>query len=275
MDEIATHIVIPDTQVKPGVPINHLTWIGQYLVDHFAGKRNVTIVHLGDHADMASLSSWDKGKKSMEGRRYIEDIAAANRGFEALCKPMEDYNINRRKSKHGPWLPERHIVLGNHEDRISRACESDAQYDGLLSLDHLNFRGWNVHPFLEPLFLDGIGYVHYWQNTMTGKPLGGVASTRIKTIGHSFTMGHQQLLDYAIRFVRGKSQHGLIAGACYLHDEDYKGYQGNAHWRGIIVCHEVNDGSYDPMFISLDYLCRRYEGISLEAFMKRGNFELA
>ena len=35
-------------------------------------------------------------------------------------------------------------------------------------------------------------------------------------------MGHQQLLDYAIRFVRGRSQHGLIAGACYLHDEDYK-----------------------------------------------------
>jgi hypothetical protein len=79
-------------------------------------------------------------------------------------------------------------------------------------------------------------------------------------------MGHQQTLDYAIRFVAGGSQHGLIAGACYLHDEDYKGPQGNAHWRGVIVKHQVEDGSYDPMFVSLDYLCRRYEGVSLAKF---------
>jgi hypothetical protein len=82
-------------------------------------------------------------------------------------------------------------------------------------------------------------------------------------------MGHQQTLDYAIRFVKGESQHGLVAGACYLHDEDYKGYQGNAHWRGIVVCHEVREGSYDPMFVSLDYLCRRYEGVPLSKFMAK------
>jgi len=99
--------------------------------------------------------------------------------------------------------------------------------------------------------------------------LGGSALMRLKTLGHSYTMGHQQVLDYGIRFVNGKSQHALVAGACYLHDEDYKGYQGNAHWRGIIVCHDVVDGSYDPMFISLDYLCRRYEGVSLSVFLKK------
>jgi hypothetical protein len=82
-------------------------------------------------------------------------------------------------------------------------------------------------------------------------------------------MGHQQVLDYGLKFVSGKSQHGLVAGACYLHDEDYKGYQGNAHWRGIIICHEVEDGSYDPMFVSLDYLCRKYEGMRLTQFMMK------
>lgn len=268
---MSIHIVIPDTQAKPGVPTDHLSWIGQYIVDQFAGKPEIKIIHLGDHADMPSLSSYDKGKKSMEGRRYMQDIAAANEAFEVLNAPLMEYNRHRAHSKHAQWWPERHITRGNHEDRITRAVESDAQLEGLLSLDDLNYErlGWTVHPFLQPLFLDGIGYVHYWQNNMTGKPLGGAAATRIKTIGHSFTMGHQQVLDYAIRFVRGTSQHALIAGACYLHDEEYKGYQGNAHWRGIIVCHDVDNGSYDPMFVSLDYLCRRYEGVSLDEFTEQ------
>lgn len=267
--EQAVHVLIPDTQAKPGVPTRHLYWIGQYIVDHFAGKPNIKIIHIGDHADMPSLSSYDKGKKSMEGRRYVADIKAANEAFDILCQPLEDYNARQKANRQRQWWPERHITLGNHEDRITRACEADAQLDGLLSLDDLNYakHGWTVHPFLKPVFMDGIGYVHYWSNPMSGRPYGGQAVTRLKTIGHSFTMGHQQLLDYAIRFVNGKSQHALIAGACYLHDESYKGWQGNAHWRGIVVAHEVNNGSYNPMFISLDYLCRRFEGMSLEDWL--------
>ena len=27
------HMVIPDTQVKPGCPVDHLKWAGQYAVD--------------------------------------------------------------------------------------------------------------------------------------------------------------------------------------------------------------------------------------------------
>lgn len=271
MTELFTHVVIPDTQVKPGVPTDHLSWIGQYIVDRLSGQSNVRIVHLGDHADMPSLSLYDKGKKAMEGRRYLADIEAANRGFAELNAPLVQYNAKRVLYKEKQWWPERHILLGNHEDRITRAAEDDAQLDGLLSLDALNYAelGWTVHPFLKPVFLDGVAYAHYFANPMTGRPYGGMVLTRLKTIGHSFTMGHQQTLDYALRFVAGKSQHGLVAGACYLHDEDYKGWQGNAHWRGIVVKHEVRDGSYDPMFVSLDYLCRRYEGMELAEFLTK------
>jgi hypothetical protein len=264
------HIVIPDTQAKAGVPTDHLRWIGQYIVDEFRDKP-VKIIHLGDHADMPSLSSYDKGKKSMEGRRYTTDKESANEAFLILNRPLLELNGARRRAKHGPWNPERHLLLGNHEDRISRAVEMDAQLEGVISVNDLNYAelGWQVHPFLKPVNLDGIIYAHYFQNNMTGKPLGGSALARLKSLGHSFTMGHQQTLDYAIRFVQGESQHGLVAGACYLHDEDYKGYQGNAHWRGIVVCHEVREGSYDPMFVSLDYLCRRYEGVPLSKFMAK------
>lgn len=270
-----THVVIPDTQAKPGVPVDHLGWIGQYVVDQFRGK-DIELIHLGDHADMPSLSSYDKGKKAMEGRRIDDDIEAANSAFDVLCAPIEQAVLEEqdkaRQQHRGidtAWNPSRRILLGNHEDRISRACESDAQLDGLLSLDDLNYKdhGWTVHDFLVPVNIDGVTYSHYFYSPMNGRAYSGENTLlRLKNLGYSFTMGHQQTLQYAIRFVNGFSQHALIAGACYLHDEDYKGPQGNAHWRGIVVCHEVRHGSYDPMFVSLDYLCRRYEGVGLHKF---------
>jgi len=60
------HFILPDCQVKPGVPLNHLEWAGRFVVD----KRPEVVVCLGDFADMPSLSSYDVGKKSFEGRRY-------------------------------------------------------------------------------------------------------------------------------------------------------------------------------------------------------------
>lgn len=266
----AIHVVIPDTQAKPGVPTDHLRWIGQYIVDHFRDKE-IKIIHLGDHADMPSLSLYDKGKKSMEGRRYTEDIKAANDAWAILNGPLAKLNATRKRTKHATWEPQRYILLGNHEDRINRAVEGDAQLEGVISTSDLDYErtGWKVTKFREILWLDGVAYSHFFYNPMTGKPLGGNVESRLKSIGHTFTMGHQQTLMYGLRFVAGKSQHGLVAGACYLHHEDYKGPQGNAHYRGIVVCYEVSEGSYCPMFVSLDYLCRRYEGVPLDKFIAK------
>lgn len=261
-----THIVIGDTQVKKGVPTEHLGWIGQYIVDQFAG-RDVAIIHVGDHADMPSLSSYDKGKKEMEGRRYRSDIAAANAAWVRLNAPLERYNAGRRARDR--WHPERHVLLGNHENRIARAVEEDPQLEGAISVDHLDFGAWTVHKFLDVLELDGVWYSHYFYNPNTGRPYCGEnLFTRLKTIGHSFTMGHQQGLNHAIRPV-GKTRHlGLVVGSCYLHEEKYLGPQSTAYWRGIVVCHQVEKGQYDAMFVSLDFLCRKYEGVPLATFMR-------
>jgi len=265
--EPAIHVVIPDTQAKPGVPLDALLWVGQYIVDQFAGNPNVKIIHLGDHADMESLSSYDVGKKEMEGRRYKADIEAANEGFDLLNKGITDYNLVRRRNKEKKWLPERHILLGNHEDRINRAISLDAKLDGTISTDDLNYakHGWEVHPFRNIFWADGVGYAHYFYNLMNGRPLSGMIEGRLKTIGHSFTQGHQQGMYYGVRYVAGKQQNGLVAGSCYLHDEAYMGPQ-QAYWRGIVVCHQVEYGCYDPMFVSLDFLCRKYAGKRLSEY---------
>src|ERR1035437_4527529 len=81
-----THLIIPDCQVHSGVPIQHLEWVGKYI----AQKRPDVIVCIGDFADMPSLCSYDKGKKSFEGRRYVLDIEAAREAMELLVSQWCD-----------------------------------------------------------------------------------------------------------------------------------------------------------------------------------------
>ncbi len=261
------HVVIPDTQVRPGVSMQHLGWIGRFIVDEFWGRDDVRLVHLGDHADMPSLSLYDKGTSRMEGRRYVDDVQAANEGWDLLNEPLHRENRKRRKC----WRPDKRFLLGNHENRITRATESDAQLEGKLSLSDLNYTdwGWRVHPFLEPVDLEGVTYAHYFHPPTSDRPYSGAPLLRLQKIGHSFTMGHQQGLQYAQRPVGLRRQHGLIAGSCYLHEERYMGPQHTAYWRGIVVCHQVERGDYDPEFISLSRLCRRYERKPLAEYMKR------
>jgi hypothetical protein len=246
-----THIIIPDTQARPNVPNDHLQWIGEYIASAYGGRKNVTVIHLGDHWDMPSLSHYDRGKLAMEGRRYVEDVEAGNFAMQLLDEAMR---VPR-------WKPRKVFLFGNHEDRITRAAEDNAQLEGAVTLDHLRLDDWETHAYLDPTWIDGVCYAHYFYNPMTGRPYGGQnVETRLKTIGHSFTMGHQQGLLYGLRSTLAGMQHGLVAGSAYIHDETYKGFQGNSHWRGIIVAHQVAAGSYDPMFVSLDYLCRRSQG---------------
>lgn len=256
---LPTHVFIPDPQVKPGELTVHLEWAGAYIADAFGDRDDVKIIIAGDFWDMPSLSSYDVGTARMEGRRVVQDIQAGNEAFSRF-----DSLIPHKKT----W--EYHFLFGNHEERILRAVNANAQLDGLLGYHLLDTKAFERHDYLEVVDIDGVWYSHVFVNPMSGRPYGGQSiDTRLKTIGHSFSMGHQQTLMYGLRFVGGKSMHGLVAGACYLSDEDYKGPQGNSHWRGIVVKNEVDEGSYSFMDITLDFLCRRYEGMRLADFLEK------
>jgi hypothetical protein len=250
------HLVIPDVQAKPGVDLTHLKWIGEYIVH----KQPNSIVCIGDFADMESLSYYDKGTKSFEGRRYKLDIEAAKMAMDTLLNPLREYNERMKTTKHKQYKPRMVMTLGNHEDRISRACNMQPELEGLMSLDNLPYEDWEVVDYLKPVFVDGVQYIHFNPNPNTGKPRGGRAFSQLKDVGTSFICGHLQTLDVTTRFLPdGKQQWGIVAGACYLHDETYKGHVGNHHWRGIIVLNDVRDGTFSPMFVDLEYLRRRYE----------------
>lgn len=251
------HFIIPDTQVRPNTPTDHLTAAGNYIAD----KQPDVIIHLGDHFDMHSLSSYDKGTKKAEGARYMDDIIVAQEAMQKLLDPINALRNRQKRRKVKLYTPRMEFLLGNHEERIARHVNASPELEGTLGYHNLELDrwGWNVNPFLAPVRINGIYYSHYFYNPMTGRPLGGVIHTRLKNLGFSFTMGHQQGLETAIRTLNNGTTHrGLIAGSFYQHDEDYKGPQGNRHWRGCIMKHEVKDGNYCLMELSMSYLMEKW-----------------
>ena len=248
--------VIPDTQCKPGVDLTYLSHIGQYLVE----KKPDVIIHLGDHADMPSLSSYDVGKKSFEGRRYKADIAAAAQGMELLLAPIQEHNYDMSKQRRKQYKPRMVLTLGNHEQRILKAVNNDAKLEGVLSTDDLKYEayGWEVFPFLEVVVIGGVAFSHYFVSGPLGRPVGSAALTLSKK--HMSTVcGHRQGLDVAMAYsADGRRLTSICAGSCYSHEEDYLGPQGNKHWKGILMLHSVNNGEFDLVTVPLKYLEEKY-----------------
>jgi hypothetical protein len=248
-------LCIPDTQCKPDVSMEHLTWAGKAIVDY---KPDV-VVHLGDHWDFPSLSSHDKaGSKYFEGKRYLADVEAGNKGMELLLAPLKAAQKAQKDSKHKVYKPYLVFLMGNHENRLSRAVQNNPMLEGLMTYDHLNTKDWEVHSFLEPVFINGIGFSHYFPSGAMGRPTGS-AQQLITKLHQSVVCGHQQGRQVAYgKRADGKPITAIIAGSYYLHDEDYMDSLSNKHWRGLVVLNEVKDGTSDEMFLSVEYLGRKY-----------------
>ena len=173
------HIVIPDVQVRPKVNTDHLEHIGRYIAE----KRFDVIVCLGDFADMESLSSYDRGKKSFEGRRYRADIEAS---LEAMIRLTDPFMTKG-------YSPKMVMCLGNHEDRITRAVEEDARLEGTMGLIDLQYEtfGWEVYPFLKIVNIDGVSYCHYVTTGALGRPATS-AKRCMDEVQGSVVVGHSQ-----------------------------------------------------------------------------------
>jgi|TARA_R110000787_G_scaffold21844_3_gene64118 predicted MPP superfamily phosphohydrolase len=250
------HLVIPDTQVKPGISLDYLRWIGQYAVE----KKPDVIVMIGDFADMPSLSSYDVGKKSFEGRTYQADIRAAIKGMDTLLAPMRALNKRLARAKKKQYKPKMVLTMGNHEQRIKTAIEYDRKLEGLISFEDLEYEkaGWTVYPFLDVVTINGVAYSHYFASGVMGRPI--TSANALLTKKHmSCFAGHQQGRQIAYgRRADGTEMTTIIAGSAYLHDEDYLSKQTNQHWRGIYMLHDVKDGSFDEMAVSMKYLKEQF-----------------
>lgn len=243
-------LVIPDSHARPDQENSRFDALGNFIAD----KRPDIVVHIGDHADMGSLCTYDKGTLVAEGRRYAADIAASRDAIDRIMRPIRRLHRERR--------PKFHITLGNHEDRITRACKEQPELAGKLSIADLGYdeAGWEVHPFLKPLVIENICFQHYFTSGIMGKPVGGInhARTLVSKNYQSSVCGHSHARDYW-EDVRADGQRvfGLVVG-CF--DEGIHHYttEQRRWWSGLVMLHEVHDGQCEPAFYSTDYVKRKF-----------------
>lgn len=241
--------VMPDTQVRDGVPTGHLAAYGKYI----AAKRPDVVVCIGDFADMPSLSTHDEpGSIHAEGLRYAADLGSVHRAMDIFMEPI---------AKAKGYNPVMVLTLGNHEDRINRAVAADPkQLHGRMRTTDLRYAqyGWQVFPFLQPVEIGGVVFCHYFPAGVMGRALSTAAGILRKYHQSAFA-GHLQGRDIAYgKRATGESMTAIISGSFYQHDEFYLSPVTNRHWRGAYFLHEVKDGQFDEMALSLGYLMRRF-----------------
>lgn len=250
-----THLVIPDVQAKHGNDFTYLKCLGNFIVE----KQPDVIICIGDFADMESLSSYDRGLKSFEGRSYQKDIWAAREAMDALLEPLYRYNKTAKRNKQKQYKPRMVLTLGNHENRINKVINEDRKLEGLISTDDLPYQDWEVFSFLDVVVIDGIAYSHYFTSGCMGRPITSAQALLSKKHMSCFA-GHQQGRQIAYgKRADGVEITSIICGSFYEHNEDYLGAQGNQHYRGFYVLHDVRDGAFDEMAVSIRFLKSRYD----------------
>jgi hypothetical protein len=227
-------------------------------------RRPDTIICIGDFADMHGLSYYDRGKLKGKDQNYKEDLDCARLAMDTLLEPIRSYNRHAALGHRARYRPRMVLTLGNHENRINRYVDSTPELEGYLSTDNLPYEDWETHDFLETVEIDGVLYSHYFPRNAQGRivqTLRGAPNARLQVQREmqSCTSGHLQGVDYYCHQTGFRRYHGIIAGSFYQHEEDYLSPQGTAYWRGVVVKNQVNDGEYDPMFVSLDYLLEEWQ----------------
>lgn len=253
-----THVVFSCCHANPEVPNDRFDWLGAFLYD----LKPEVVVDLGDFDDMSSLNTYDtRYPKAIVAQSYQRDIEHGQDARERLWAKF------RRNKKAIPW---RIGFEGNHENRIKKAIALDPRLEGDkygVSFSHLQ-TGYHYDEYYEYrhsapqiAVVDGIHYAHYFGGGNFGKPISGThhAYALLQSRHVSSTCGHSHKRSFYVKDgVNGKGILGLVAG-CYKGAEEHWAGQGQSEWwKGVVVKREVEDGYYEPQFVSLKWLQKEY-----------------
>lgn len=244
--------LIPDTHWCPTDKKASLL-VADILGKYMKAEQPDVIVHIGDANDAGSLSSYDKGKASIEGKRLAKEMQFSRQCLDVFRDALGGHDA------------ELIMTEGNHDGaRVSRMYDDEPAMHGVLGDDIWGYEaaGWYTLPFLQIVDLNNVAFSHYFQNptSVMGSPIGGTIDNCLKNVGHSFVQGHVQTLKSGMMpTATGKFRCGLIAGACYTSDHGYKGVQGNRHWRGACMLDNLNDGYFDLSTMGIRSMIKRYK----------------
>lgn len=249
---------MPDAHCHPDYNNNRALWVGEFIAD----TRPDVLINIGDLGDMASLSSYDKGKASFHGRTYKRDVDAVIDFNEKMFS-----RIKARKKR----MPETHFLEGNHENRIARALEFQPQLSGTVDFDDLRLGEYyqNIHRYQgghpAVAVLGGVAYAHFHVSGIAGKPISGLhhADSLISKRHSSSTVGHSHLADWSTEISGdGRRINGCVVGCFVDYQMDWTGVTQNYWWSGVVVKRNVNQGNYDIQFISIEALKAAYGHLS-------------
>ena len=231
-------LVIGDPHAHPDYDNSRFTTLGKYI----AREKPQIIVCIGDMADMPSLSSYDRGTKGFEGRRYKKAVSAVIDAQKKLFTP-----INRVRG----YKPKLHMCMGNHEDRIVRAVNTTPELDGAIGLHDLKYEdfGWKVTPFKRSVVIQGISFSHYFTSGVAGRPISSVhiGHALVTKLHCSAVQGHSHLFNHSEQTrPDGQKIFGLSAG-CYSHPKYTESWCQDTEyqwWRGVIMLEGLDGEGY-------------------------------
>lgn len=253
-----TVIVYSCAHADPKASNDRFDWLGSFIYD----IRPDYVVDLGDGADMRSLNSYDtKYPQKIVTESYERDIEVYNDSQERLRAKF------KRAKKGTPyWVG----LEGNHENRIKKAIANDPRLEGAkygISFDHLNTSTWfnEYHEYENGapsiVDLDGVSYAHYFGSGNYGTPISGMhhGYSLLQHRNHSSTCGHSHKRSiYFKDTAHPRTIIGSVVGCYKGAPEGWAGQANQDWWHGVLVKRELENGCYEPEWVSMNRLKKEY-----------------
>lgn len=253
-----TAIVFSCAHADPEASNDRFDWLGKFIYD----IKPDYVVDLGDGADMRSLNSYDtRYPKAIVSQSYEADINVYN---DAQDRLRHQFRHNKRKKP--AWIG----FEGNHENRIKKAIALDPRLEGSkygISFSHLQTKDWfteyheyeNSAPAIADY--DGVSYAHFFSRGNFGTAISGLhhGYALLQSRNHSSTCGHSHKRSiYFKDDAYPTANIGAVVGCFKGKDEAWAGQSNLDWWKGVLVKREIENGVYEPEWVSMKTLEREY-----------------
>ena len=161
------------------------------------------------------------------------------------------------------------VFTGNC-NRIKKAIALDPRLEGDkygISFGHLQTDYWydeyteyqNGGPGIRNY--DGVNYAHFFSSGSMGQAMSGDnhAANLLRKLHSSATCGHSHKRNiYFKDDAYPKRSIGLVAGNYKGGRDTWAGQSPNAWWSGVVIKRELENGSYEPEFVSMERIKKLY-----------------
>ena len=105
---------------------------------------------------------------------------------------------------------------------------------------------------------NGVDFSHFFSSGNFGTATSGIhhAYTVINNRHNSSVCGHSHKRDLYFKDAPGSI--GTVVGCFKGHEESWAGQANKEWWHGCVMMHDVEDGRFEPEFVSLKRLERLY-----------------